>query len=335
MKKCLMGLILAGLFPALAASSGPSPLKLVRTLPLVGVHGNFDHLAVDLAGHRLFVAAEHQPAVEVLDLRTGKRLAEIRGFKKPHAIFFFPRRNELFVTDGGDGTVKVFQANTYRLLQTIKLQIDADSGYYDPASGRLFVVNGGSNAGESYSFVSVIDTRTHSVAKNIKVPDNGPEAVRLGENNRLYINLNGDNQVGVLDVVSGKLVARWGLDGATDNVPMDIDRMDHRLFVVTRSPAKLFVLDTQTGKVVASLNCAGDADDMVYDAAHKLILVSCGAGVICVYRQTDPDHYSLAAKVPSGPRGKTSLWVPSLHRYYVAVPARGGKSARILVYQGL
>lgn len=33
---------------------------------------------------------------------------------------------------------------------------------------------------------------------------------------------------------------------------------------------------------------------------------------LTIYRQLDPDHYVLAARVPSGPTGKTSLLVPSL-----------------------
>ncbi len=333
MNERLMGLILTGLWPALAFGAGNNLLRLVQRFPMPGVHGKFDHLAVDLAGHRLFVAAEDQPAIEVLDLQTGNRLAEIRAVGKPHAIFFMPRRDWLFVTDGRAGECKIFDGRTYRLIKAIKLQVDSDSGYYDAASHRLFVVNGGSDAGKPYSFISIINTEASADVKNIEVPDNGPEAVRLGGSGRLYVNLNGDNQVGVLDLASGRLLAQWGLGGAKDNVPMDIDRADHRLFVVTRKPPKLLVYDTRTGKIVASLASDREADDMIYDAEDKLILVSCGQGFVYAYRQLGPNQYALAAKVPSGPAAKTSVFVPSLHRLYVAAAARGSEPARILVYR--
>ena len=46
------------------------PLVFVRTIPLSELHdGDFDHLAVDIPGRRLFVAAEENSAVEVIDLR--------------------------------------------------------------------------------------------------------------------------------------------------------------------------------------------------------------------------------------------------------------------------
>ncbi|MDE3178583.1 MAG: hypothetical protein KGM47_02900 [Acidobacteriota bacterium] len=335
MAKWVLGLILIVLLPGLAIGSGNPPLKLVRTFPMAGVRGHFDHLEADVTGHRLFVAAEDQHAVEVLDLRTGRRLKELRGLVKPHAIVFLPRQNELFVTDGGAGELKVFQASTYRLLKTIKLQIDADSAYYDNDSGRLFVVSGGADAGQSYSFISVIDTRTLSNVKNIRIPNDHLEAIRLDGSDRLFANVTGANEVGVVDLARGALTTTWPLAGGEHNTPMDIDRNDHRLFVVTRRPAKFFVLDTQTGKIVASLDCSGDADDMVYAAADHCVLVSCGAGFINIYRQLDPNHYVLDAKIPSAPGAKTSLWVPSLHRYYVAAPAQGSTSARILVFQGL
>lgn len=333
MTKWLAGLVAAVLLPALGFSAGNVHLKLVQTFPMVGVRGHFDHLAVDLAGHRLFVAAEDQHAVEVLDLRTGRRLEELSDFKRPHAIVFLPRDNEFFVTDGGAGVCKVFRASSYQLLKTIKLQIDADSAYYDPESGRLFVVNGGADAHQPYSYISVIDTATRDDVKDIKIPNDDLEAIRLDGSDRLFANLTGASEVGVVSPRRASLVTTWALPGGGHNVPMAIDRQNHRLFVVTRKPARFFVLNTETGKIVSRLNCSGDADDMVYDAADHLVLVSCGAGFIEIYRQLGPNHYVLAASVPSARGAKTSVWVPSLHRYYVAAPAQGADSARILVYQ--
>jgi chromate transporter len=51
-----------------AATDAP-PLRLVQTIPLPGVQGRIDHLAVDVAGQRLFVAALGNNTVEVVDLR--------------------------------------------------------------------------------------------------------------------------------------------------------------------------------------------------------------------------------------------------------------------------
>ena len=44
------------------------PLRFVDTIPLPGVEGRIDHMALDIAGQRLFVAALGNNTVEVVDL---------------------------------------------------------------------------------------------------------------------------------------------------------------------------------------------------------------------------------------------------------------------------
>ena len=46
----------------------PSTLELIRTVPLPGVVGRFDHFAVDIKAKRLFVAALGNDTLEVVDL---------------------------------------------------------------------------------------------------------------------------------------------------------------------------------------------------------------------------------------------------------------------------
>src|SRR6266851_8674024 len=42
------------------------PLQLIQTIPLPGVEGYLDHMAIDLEGQRLFIPAEHQKTIEVV-----------------------------------------------------------------------------------------------------------------------------------------------------------------------------------------------------------------------------------------------------------------------------
>ena len=56
--------------PATAATAAAAPLRLIRTVLLPGVQGDFDHFTVDLEHNRLFVATEDHATLEVFDLRT-------------------------------------------------------------------------------------------------------------------------------------------------------------------------------------------------------------------------------------------------------------------------
>ena len=114
---------------------------------------------------------------------------------------------------------------------------------------------------------------------------------------------------------------------------MTLDESNHRLFVGTRDPPKLIVFDTNSGKAVSVLDIANDADDIFYDAAKRRIYISCGDGFINIFQQQDANHYSALASVPTARGARTSLFVPELHSFYVAVPRIENQESKILVYQ--
>jgi hypothetical protein len=115
---------------------------------------------------------------------------------------------------------------------------------------------------------------------------------------------------------------------------MALDESNHRLFIATRMPPKFIVLDTETGKVVTSLTCAPINDDMWFDAARKRIYVT-GSDTTSVIAQRDADRYEQIAEVPTGFRAKTSLYIPSLNRLYLAVSGKGKPDAKLAlqIYQ--
>src|SRR5207253_10934136 len=78
-------------------------LKLVQTIPLPNVEGRIDHLAVDVKGKRLFVAALGNNTVEVIDLKGGKLAKSLTGFHEPQGIAFLPDANRVIVANGGGG----------------------------------------------------------------------------------------------------------------------------------------------------------------------------------------------------------------------------------------
>jgi hypothetical protein len=83
------------------------------------------------------------------------------------------------------------------------------------------------------------------------------------------------------------------------NYAMALDEADHRLFVVSRVPARLVVMDTVTGKVVQRLAAVADCDDIFFDQAHKRICATGGEGAISVFEQQDADHYRELARIPT------------------------------------
>jgi hypothetical protein len=114
-----MTLYLVGLlsFPLIPAHGQDKPtLRLVQTIPLSGVSGRLDHMAVDLEKQRLFVAAVANGTLEVLDLNAGKVINNIPGIKDTQdAVFLGGQFNKLYVSSL-DGTLRIFQGETFRLV---------------------------------------------------------------------------------------------------------------------------------------------------------------------------------------------------------------------------
>src|SRR6476469_6501141 len=67
-----------------------APLVLERTIALKGVTGRIDHLAVDLARKRLFVAELGNGTVDVIDLASASVIHRIEGLKEPQGLAYAP-----------------------------------------------------------------------------------------------------------------------------------------------------------------------------------------------------------------------------------------------------
>ena len=321
--------------PTTLAAQDKAPLKLVATIPLPGLKdGDFDHFALDMDGHRLFLTAEENDKIEVLDTSTNKLIRTVEDAKAPHAILFRNDLKKLFVVEGDASAVKIYDSESYKLLGEIKVSIDADSIAYDPVTSYLYVVNGGREAHTPYSLISAIDTNSAKKLRDIKIDSNHIEAIVLEKSGpRLFMNISGKNAVGVMDRDKSVLTATWPLPaGDKANVAMAFDEANHRLFVVTRTPGKLLVLNSDTGKVVANIPAVGFVDDVAFDPKSKRIYLA-GDKFVDVFQQKDADHYSLLGRVPGGFRAKTAILVPELNRYYLAVPHHEGKDAEVRVFE--
>lgn len=295
------------------------------------VKGPFDHFGIDAENNRLFATPEKNQEVLVLDLNTGKLIHEIKGILKPHSVVYRADTNRIYITDGEEGSLDVFDGTTYALLQKIALEKDADSVGYDPSRKLLYAVSGGKDAGKPYSFLSVIDTTANRKTVDIKIDGDTLEAMALDLfRPRLYLNNPAKSEIDVIDRWSNRVIATWPVTMGKRNVAMALDEAHQRLFAACRS-GQVVVLDSNTGKELQAIPITAGVDDLSYDAASKR-LYAAGGGVVDVIGQDDADHYKPLGKVEAGPQARTALFVTALDRYYVAVPQSASGSATIAVF---
>ena len=317
-------LLAAVLRSAHGAPAADGPLMLERKIPLGAVQGRIDHLSVDLARQRLFVAELGNGSLGVIDLQEGKLLDRIESLKEPQGVSYDPGSDTVYVASAGDGTLRRYAGADFASLGATNLGDDADNVRLDAQTGQI-VVGYGDGA------LALVDAASGKKNGDIALAAH-PESFRIeADGRRILVNVPKAHEVAVVDRDAGKQVASWKVDGR-ENFPMALDEADGRLLIVDRKPPELQVFDTGSGERVARLATCGDADDVFWDAKRQRVYVSCGEGFLDVV-QRQGDAYGDLVRIPTAAGARTALFVPELDRLFVAVRASSREKAAIWVFR--
>jgi DNA-binding beta-propeller fold protein YncE len=307
-----------------AQAAEPMPLQLEAKIPLGQVAGRIDHMAVDLARRRLFVAELGNNTIGIVDLDSQKVVHVIDGLKEPQGVAYVAANDSLYVANAGDGSVRRFGGKDYNDVGRIELGDDADNIRVDAAANQI-VVGYGSGA------LARLDAATGAKLSDIRLKAH-PESFQLDPTSpRIFVNVPDAKEIAVVDRSSGRQTASWTMrDGA--NFPMALDPEGQRVIAIFRRPSVLAVFSMADGAVVARVPTCGDADDVFLDAARRRVYVSCGDGLIDVFAVSGAS-YERIAQVPTVSGARTSLFVPELDRLFIAARATTGQPASILVFK--
>jgi DNA-binding beta-propeller fold protein YncE len=322
------GAVLLALACAACAAAADQPtLVLVQTIDLKGKPGKLDHLIVDDRGERLFLANKVNNTVEVVDLKAGKLVKQLKGQAGAQGLAYASDLDRLYVGLGTGGYCNIFDGKDYGLLKTIKFADDADNVRYDRRSHLVYVAH-------AEKALGVIDAQSLELKADIGLPGSA-EAFQLeSARPRLYLNIPSPSEVVVIDTSKNDVVDQYPLKLAGSNFPLALDEANRRLFIGCRKKPMLVVMNCDTGAEIASVAIPADCDDVFFDAKRKRIYASGGDGTVAVIKQTDADHYDLVENVPTVKDARTSYLDASTGRLYLAVPRQPGKAGpEIRVYE--
>jgi len=312
-------------------------LRLFETIP-VPTEGYMDHLSYDLKNQHLFLSAENNKEIVVVDIKAGKVIQETKVRGNPRKPFFDPTTNELWV-DLGDNTVVALNGATFEVAKTIELTggqdapgRDPDNAAFDAGKGLYYVAVRTTAEGSKEGSIEIVDTRAAKLVGSIKMEGQEPAGIILDPMaNRLYVGMgdvvNGESVVKVVDTTKRTILAVWPITGGPQPHVAGLDTVHHRLLLGSRlggghtgEPGRLIVMSTDAGKVVQVLDAPGGGDEIFYDAPTSRIYFSGSTGNLAVFREDDPEHFRPIGKVPTGAIAKSGIWIPELKRYYAAVP---------------
>lgn len=310
----LTGLASAVLFfGGLAVSRPPdSGYRLLETYPFGAAPGStgeyFDYITVDPAARRVYLS--RGTAVEVMNADTGAEIGYIGGFKRQHGVAVAPELGRGFISDGTLAQVTIFDLKTLKTLGQAKADPDADCIVYDPASKRVFTMNGDSHSS------TVIDAKTGMVVKTIDLIGSPEFAVADGKG-MIYANLENKDQVAAIDARTMEVKSRWPTAPSGGSTALAMDREHRRLFSAGRKPQVLVIMDADSGKVIQSFPITAGTDAVAYDPESKLIFVSTQEGKIHIFHEDSPDRYSEAGAVDTQFGAKTMGLDAKTHRLFV------------------
>ncbi|TAL03030.1 MAG: hypothetical protein EPO08_05340 [Rhodospirillaceae bacterium] len=307
------------------ASAQQPPLELIDKIPLGPVAGRIDHMAIDHARHRLFVAEMGNDAVGVVDLEHRALLTQVAGLDEPQGVAYSAEADTLLVANGGNGAVIGYHGADYASADRLDLKDDADNIRMDPMSGQAWV-------GFGSGALAAIDPATLRKVSEVSLRGH-PEGFQTDPSGKyIFVNVPDDREIAVVDRASGRQIDAWKNTDANGNFPMALANNGEKVIVVFRNPARVFAIEGNTGVILAREPTCDDADDVFADDKRQRIYVSCGSGAIDVFQMKD-DEILRMARIETVAGARTSLFDVEMDRLFLAVRSTSREPAAIWEYQ--
>jgi YVTN family beta-propeller protein len=300
------------LLGAMAATRAAESYHLLKKYTLPAAEGAtreyFDYVTVDSAARRVYLS--HGTEIKVIDADNGSVVGTIGGLKQTHGVAVASEFGRGFITDGAQGKVIIFDLKTLKVTGDAKADKDADSVAYDPASERVFVMNGDPNSS------TVIDAKSGEVVGTIPL-GGGPEFAVADGKGTVFVNLEDKAELVAIDSKTLKIKSRWPLAPAGAPTALAIDKEHRRLFSAGRNPQNLVVLDADSGKVIQSFPISAGVDAAVFEPETGMIFVSTREGFVHIFHEDTPDKYSEVEKVKTEFGAKTMGLDSKTHNIFV------------------
>lgn len=278
--------------------------------------GGTDYVAVESATGHVFVSrGTHMMVVEG---STGRVLGDIPDTPGVHGAGIATKSGHGFTTNGGDNTVTMFDLKTFAVIKKITVGPGLDGIMYDEPDNMIILTRHSRPIGT----VTGLNPDTGDILGTADLEDPGPEGAAADGKGRVFVNLEGKNEIQVVDLKTWKATAVWPLEGCEGPTGIAYDPSSNRIFSGCNKTSA--VVDAASGKVVATIANGTRVDALGFDPSEKLIYIpNGGEGNVTVAHEDSPDKYTVVATVTTFPGAKTITVDSKTHTAYLFQPERG------------
>jgi hypothetical protein len=289
-------------------TTAPSQYQVDHTIP-IGGPGRWDYATIDAQGQYLYLPRSTH--TDVIDTASGKVVADIQGGQGLHGCALVPDLNRAFVSDGKGSEVLVIDTKSNTLLGTIPAPDDADGIIYDPASQHVFVACGDSSV--LLPIPANIDPASGKPDPTIDL-GGSPEFLVSDHNGKLFVNINDQNQLAVVDTKAMKVLTKYSTEPGEKPTGLSMDRDKGRLFIGCRNQ-HMIVMNAADGSILGDLPIGKGVDATAF--YNGTTLASCGDGTLTAIAETSPGKFTIIQTLTTAPGARTMAVDPQTGKIYL------------------
>jgi DNA-binding beta-propeller fold protein YncE len=285
---------------------GPSGYHLIKTIK-VGGDGFWDYLAFDSPTRRLFISRGTR--VMVVDVDSEKIVGEIPDTPGVHGIALAPAVGNGYTSNGMAGTISIFDLKSLQVIGHAQAEMNPDAITYDPATKRVFAMNGRSGS------ATAVDAVTGMVLGTIPIGGKLEFAVADGLGH-VYVNVENKSEEVEIDSKNLTVTKHWPLDPCKGPSGLAMDAKNRRLFAGCGNKM-MAVVNADSGQVIATPPIGAGVDSNQFDPGTGFAFASNGSGTLTVVHEDSPDQFRVVEDVPTQPGARTMALDPKTHEVYL------------------
>ena len=285
-----MGMLAAAVWPQ--SASAEDPYKIVNSCQTMGT-GGIDYIFADSEGRRIYVPRGSQ--ILVFDLDTLKSVGAISN-SGGHGVAVDPKSHHGF---SSRNPITMFDSMTLETIKTIPVEGNPDGIMFEPATEKVYVFS------HRAPNVTVIDPKDGAIAGTIDL-GGAPEQGASDGKGRVYVDLEDENQIAVVDANTLKTTAHYSLGGkASGPAGLALDAKNHILFAMCREPATCVILGADDGKILATLPIGSGTDGAGFNPNTMEAFSSQRDGTLSIIKETSPTSFAVEQTVTTKSGAKT------------------------------
>jgi DNA-binding beta-propeller fold protein YncE len=298
----VLGIAAAALVVRAQDTPSAAEYKIVKTAK-VGGEGGFDYVFADSDGRKLYVPRSGgrgngavKSRVSVFDLDTLAPLGEIADTNGVHGVAVDPKSGHGF---SSSNPVVMFDTKTLATIKTIPAQGSPDGIFFEPATQRIYVLS------HRAPNVTVLDARDGSIVGTIDL-GGAPEQGQSDGNGHVYIDVEDQDNVAVVDANTMKVTAHYDLTGKGGGPGgLGLDAKNHILFAFCHDPAVCVVLSADDGKILATLPIGTGVDAGGFNPNTMEAFSSQGDATLTIIKEQNPGSFEVEQTVTTLRGAKT------------------------------